>query len=231
MYDYLLFVGIPYASIAIFVVGLVYRYAQSPHSFGAKSSEFLGEKGMLAIGVNLWHIGIGLILGGHFVAFILTGIYKEIKLAFPQIELFLDISRWSAAAACFVGLVLLLSRRLVNPRLRKTTSKRDWLILLLFLNQIIWGTGIALLFRNEPFWFDKYLTEWLQSLLILNPVLPVVEAGKWFVYVHALLPFLILAILPFTKLVHMVSFPFTYIWRPYRQVIWNIRTIGRHPET
>ncbi len=38
--------------------------------------------------------------------------------------------------------------------------------------------------------------------------------------------FVIVALFPFIRLVHFVTFPITYLWRPYQVVIWN-RTAGR----
>jgi nitrate reductase gamma subunit len=35
--------------------------------------------------------------------------------------------------------------------------------------------------------------------------------------------FLLIAVFPFTRLVHAVTVPITYLWRPYQVVIWNRR--------
>jgi nitrate reductase gamma subunit len=32
--------------------------------------------------------------------------------------------------------------------------------------------------------------------------------------------FMLIALFPFTRLVHMITFPITYLWRPYQVVIW-----------
>jgi nitrate reductase gamma subunit len=38
---------------------------------------------------------------------------------------------------------------------------------------------------------------------------------------HILNAFIFLAILPFSRLVHMLVVPVQYLWRPYQLVIWN----------
>ena len=35
--------------------------------------------------------------------------------------------------------------------------------------------------------------------------------------------FLLIALFPFSRLVHVVTVPIGYLWRPYQVVIWNRR--------
>jgi len=51
----------------------------------------------------------------------------------------------------------------------------------------------------------------------------------WIVKLHIIGAFLILAVFPFTRLVHFLVAPFHYMWRPYQRVIWNWdrRTVRR----
>ena len=230
----LLFIGFPYACIAIGIIGIIYRYITKPQTMGAKSSQFLAKKTSIEIGIHLWHIGIILILTGHFLAFILTSYYKEIKLSeffivninsiqINLIEFSLDFLRWFAVLITLIGLLILIWRRLDEPKLRANTSLIEWIILFLFLQQVLFGTFIAFWFRNEPFWFENTIAVWIRSIYLLQPTLPVITTENWFVYVHASIPFIIIALLPFSKLVHLVSFPFTYLWRPYRRIIYNIQ--------
>ena len=45
----------------------------------------------------------------------------------------------------------------------------------------------------------------------------------WLIKLHFAGGFVILALLPFTRLIHAVTLPIGYLWRPYRVVIWNRR--------
>ena len=222
----LIFIGFPYACIAIGIIGLIYRYFTRPQSMGAKSSQFLAKKTSIEIGIYFWHIGIILILTGHFLAFFLTDYYKAFKLFNPLIELFMDTLRWIAVFLALTGLLILIGRRIQEPKLRENTSFIEWLILFLFLQQVIVGSLIAFIFRNQAFWFENSIAPWIRSIYLLQPTVPVVTTSNWFVYVHALIPFIIIALLPFSRLVHLVSFPFTYLWRPYRRIIYNIQRQG-----
>ena len=219
----LIFIGFPYACIAIGIIGLIYRYFTRPQSMGARSSQFLAKKTSIEFGIHFWHVGIILILTGHFLAFILTDYYKKFKLLSPLTEFLMDGLRWFAVVLTLVGLLILIGRRIQEPKLRTNTTFIEWLILFLFLQQIIFGSFIALWFRDQPFWFENNVAAWIRSIYLLQPTVPVITSENWFVYIHALIPFIIIALLPFSKLVHLVSFPFTYLWRPYRRIIYNIQ--------
>jgi nitrate reductase gamma subunit len=41
------------------------------------------------------------------------------------------------------------------------------------------------------------------------------------VAIHVIVAFVILALIPFTRLVHFLVVPLSYITRPYQQVVWN----------
>ena len=219
----LIFIGFPYACIAIGIIGLIYRYFTRPQSMGARSSQFLAKKTSIEFGIHFWHVGIILILTGHFLAFILTDYYKKFKLLSPLTEFLMDGLRWFAVVLTLVGLLILIGRRIQEPKLRTNTTFIEWLILFLFLQQVIFGSLIAFWFRDQPFWFENNVAAWIRSIYLLQPTVPVITSENWFVYIHALIPFIIIALLPFSKLVHLVSFPFTYLWRPYRRIIYNIQ--------
>lgn len=40
---------------------------------------------------------------------------------------------------------------------------------------------------------------------------------------HAVGGFALLVLFPYTRLVHVVTYPLGYLWRPYQVVIWNRR--------
>ena len=36
---------------------------------------------------------------------------------------------------------------------------------------------------------------------------------------------------PYTRLVHAITYPLAYLWRPYQVVLWNRRVAGSQPVT
>jgi len=41
------------------------------------------------------------------------------------------------------------------------------------------------------------------------------------IQLHISLAFVIVLLIPFTRLVHLLVPPLHYLWRPYQRVIWN----------
>ena len=83
---------------------------------------------------------------------------------------------------------------------------------------------MALFYRWGSDWFLHTAVPWLVSLVVLQPEIQYVTVLPWVVKLHMLTGFLIIALFPFTRLVHVLAFPITYLWRPYQVVIWNRRS-------
>ncbi len=103
------------------------------------------------------------------------------------------------------------------------TSRIDWLLLALLLVQVATGVIIAFSLRWGGVWYLHTAVPWLRSLLTLQPdvhylaVLPVV------VKLHAFNAFLLIALFPFSRLVHVISVPLSYLSRPLQVVVWYAR--------
>ncbi len=216
-----LFIAFPYIAIIVCIAVSIYRYQTNQFSISSLSTQFMGSKELGGIGANLWHVGIFLILGGHFVSFFFTDQYYELKNSSEIAHYALEGMRIIAGIMVVVGLVLLIYRRLVNPRLRVITTPMDWIVLILLLLQVLLGWYIYLSHLSEPFWFSDNVAPWLRGVFFLNAGVPRVEA--WYIGVHMLNPFLILLLIPFSRLIHMFTFPVTYVYRPYQIVVWNRR--------
>jgi len=85
------------------------------------------------------------------------------------------------------------------------------------------GTVIALGLTTSFYWqilggrYDYRLSvaEWFRSTFYFNPRVQDVAVAPVLFKVHALAPFLLIGIWPYTRLVHVLSAPVGYIWRPY----------------
>ena len=88
------------------------------------------------------------------------------------------------------------------------------------------GLWVALQFRWGASWYQYSVVPWLHSLFKLNPQVESVAVLPTVVKVHIVLGFGLIALFPFTRLVHIVTVPLTYLWRPYQVVIWNRRRFG-----
>lgn len=139
----------------------------------------------------------------------------------------LELIGLALALGTILGMVLLIARRLMLPRIKAVTTWLDWLLLVVLLAQVSLGFWVALFYRWGSDWYLHTAVPWLMSLVTLNPQTQYVSSLPLVVQIHMLGGFVLVALFPFTRLVHMITFPLTYLWRPYQVVLWNRRRTVR----
>ncbi len=217
-----LFTVFPYVAIVIAVIGSVYRYFNDRFSYSSQSSQFL-ENRELFWGSVAWHYGIILVFLLHLVAAVLAPYWGSVVVTSISRDIIKLIGP-SLGLIATGGLLVLIIRRVENDKARSVTSAADWVMLTLLLLQVVLGLVITLFYRWGADWFRYTASPWLFSLITLNPQPQFIEMLPPLIQVHFLTAFLLVAIIPFTRLVHLFPVPITYIWRPYQVVIWNRRT-------
>ncbi len=223
MIDLFLFGILPYVALAIAIVGLVWRYRTNQFSYSSASSQFL-ENRQLFWGSVPWHFGIILILLGHLIGIL----FPSGVMAFNGVPVRLYILEGTGLALgllVLVGLVFLLLRRSTNPRIRAVTSPMDLVLLLLLLLSIVTGVGTAIFYRWGSGWYVQTATPYLRSLVTFSLEVEYMASLPLWVKIHVVNAFVILAVFPFTRMVHMLSVPLAYLWRPYQIVIWRRRRV------
>jgi nitrate reductase gamma subunit len=225
-----LFVAFPYVAAFVFVVGVVYRYRQTGFKVSSLSSQFLEGKSLFW-GAIPFHIGLGVVFFGHLLAFLFPSATLWWN-SDPTRLIVLEVGAFVFGLSVLVALITLLARRFTNPRVAAVTTRMDIAIELLLLGQVILGCWIALGYRWGSSWFAADLSPYLWSLVTFTPETAAIFALPWVIKLHIAGAFLILFMIPFTRLVHFIVAPLHYITRPYQQVIWywNRRAI-RDPNT
>lgn len=230
--EQLLWVIYPYAAITVFVVGLILRFDRDPYGWTSKSSQML-EGRLLMLGSILFHYGFVFVFVGHLMGLIVpVSVYDSLGIT-PS--MYHDVALYGGATAGVVsvlGLVILLVRRLVTPRVRVTTGVDDFVTLgILFF---VMGSGLLNTLGFSIFVgtydYRSTLGVWVRGLLTLNPNAAVVATAPVTYQIHALLGLLFVAVLPFTRLVHIFSLPLPYIWRKnivYRSISSESKREGR----
>ncbi len=221
MLDTVLFVALPYVSVALAVFGGIHRHRTDRFSYSSFSSQFL-ESRALFWGSVPWHYGIVVILLAHLLAAMFPGAWSAL-VSNPLRLYVLEVTGLALAAASIVGLLLLLARRIVDARVRTVTSTMDWVLLATLLVQVVLGTWVALVYRWGSDWYLHTAVPWLFSLLVLHPRIEHVATLPWIVKLHFIGGFVVIGLFPFTRLVHVVAFPVGYLWRPWQIVLWNRR--------
>jgi nitrate reductase gamma subunit len=164
----------------------------------------------------------------HLIGFLIPGIWQQLTAAAPTLYT-IELLGYAFGLTALVGLCVLFVRRLTRERIRAVTSPVDWALLVVLLLQVGLGLYVSLVYRWGADWYVDTAVPWLVSLVSLNPQTQYITALPWVVKLHMLNGFLVIALFPFSRLVHLIMFPFWYLWRPYQLVIANraITTAGK----
>jgi nitrate reductase gamma subunit len=214
-----LFAAFPYLAVVVAILGGVHRYRHDRFSYSTLSSQLL-ENRTLFWGSVPWHYGIVVVLLAHLLGFLMPGMWARITSA-PTALYTIEIVGFAFGLAALVGLCVLFVRRLTMERILAVTSPMDWLLLAVLLAQVALGVWVSLVYRWGADWYVDTAVPWLVSLVSLNPQIQYVSSLPLPVKLHMLNGFLVIALFPFSRLVHLIMFPFWYLWRPYQLVIRN----------
>ncbi len=219
MLNLFLFVIFPYVALTVMLVVSLTRYFTNSYRFTSLSSEFL-ESDHLFWGSVPWHYGIIVVLTGHLLGFL----FPREMIAFGSVPwrlLVIEVFSLIFGLMALFGLIVLIRRRFENKRVRVVTSRMDIFILLLLLVQVLTGVLTAINYRWGFNWYATSMVPYLRSLFSFSPDMQYVSAMPWPVKLHMANAFFIIAVLPFTRLLHFLVLPIHYIWRSWQVVIWN----------
>lgn len=218
LYDFL-FIALPYVALAVFGVGAIYRYRRVSFKISSLSSQFLETK-TLFWGSVPFHVGLIAVLMLHLAALLVPKTLLAWN-SYPVRLIILEITGFVFGLSALSGSIALLLRRITNPRIRVVTTWMDLAVELLLLYQIIFGCIIAVSYRWGSSWFASDLSPYLWSVIKFNPHVEAIKAMPMIVQLHVVGAFLLVLLLPFTRLMHLAVAPFHYLLRPYQLVIWN----------
>lgn len=213
-----LFVALPYVAIVVFLVGSIHQYRATGFKYSSLSSQFLEGRGLFLFAL-LFHVGILALFIWHLSMFLFPMLILGWN-ASPVRLVVHEVVAFAFGLSVLIGLSGLLMRRILYPRLQVVTSRMDIVIELLLIAQIVLGLWIALGYRWGSSWFAADLSPYLWSIVKLNPQIEAVSAMPLVIQAHVVGAFVILGMIPFTRLVHFLVAPFHYIWRPYQRVVW-----------
>jgi len=220
--DTLLFGIYPYVAMSVFLLGSLIRYDREQYSWKSDSSQLL-RPGQLRLGSNLFHIGILGIFAGHFVG-LLTPIevYHALGLTAPAKQMLAIVAGGVAGLIMLVGLVLLINRRLTEPRIRAHTRTADWVVLGLLLVQLLLGLGsLPVSLQHRDGGEMVKLMTWVQHVATFQGDAPVFVTDVAPVFkLHLVVGMTIFLVFPFTRLVHVWSGfgALAYLTRAYQLV-------------
>lgn len=211
-----LFGLLPYITAGVAVAGLLWRFGAARHTVTTESSQLL-ESRLLAWGSVAWHYAILVVLLVHLVAMVFPRAVVS-AMASPTRLLVIEAIGLAFGLTALCGLLVLAVRRF---RLRAGKRGLDWLVLAALLVQVVSGVLVAATARWGLAWFPHVATPWLASLARLAPRVDFLASLPLAVKVHLAGAFVLLALLPWTRLAHMLVAPVGYLWRLPQIVVWR----------
>ena len=213
-----LFTYLPHIAIAVFWFGTITRFSIANKRIQAESTQLLADD-RVRLGNNLFHIGILAVLMGHFTLFIPEQWYHYIMTTETKRMIALTSGTFFGLMAT-VGLFILANRRINNKRIRFNSRFPDYFILLLLLIEAIIGLSSATVTALSPVADYALLGEWAVKVITFQPDAGAILSGISIVYkIHIVIGLFIIMIFPFTKLMHMLVYPFLYFFRKGYQLV------------
>ena len=221
MWDNFFFIGLPYITITLFFGGIIYR------GFSGMMSEHRGKWDWTVRGAYLWttrstgffgrasigpaslclHWGIIILFFAHLIGLI-GGAYN--------INSWVGFFRWAglfAGILFFYGIVWALVRRILIPQVKAMSTPDDYIILVLLI--LIAGIGLYQSAVELVFGVSYLVGPWIGSIFKLQPDVSMIAGAPLINKLHVIFALCFFAYFPFTKLVHVVSYPFGYITRSF----------------
>ncbi|GAA0250543.1 respiratory nitrate reductase subunit gamma [Saccharothrix mutabilis subsp. mutabilis] len=215
--DVMLWVVVPYVSIAVFVVGHVWRYRYDKFGWTTRSSQ-LYENRLLRLGSPLFHFGVLVVVIGHVGGLLVlkswtraVGIGDE---AYHVIAVVLGVL---AGVCTLAGAAILVYRRRTVGPVFSATTRNDKVMYVLLVGTIVLGLGTTVLgnLTEHPHDYRETVSPWFRSIFYFQPRPELMAAAPIGFKLHALSAWALFAFWPFSRLVHVFSLPLGYLTRPY----------------
>jgi len=210
---------LPYIVGTILVLGTLYRFAYRQMSWAAPSTE-IHEKKWLRIGSVCFHYGILFAFIGHVMGILIPrGFYLALGISDEVYHAFAIIGGAFAGLLVVIGLVILLIRKIIHTRVRLHSTFADFFTVILVLVVAALGTYITAIYDvfTREYEYRTTIGPWFRSLFTFQPKYHLMESVPTIFKVHVIASFLLFASIPFTRLIHMFSFPIRYPFRAPQQ--------------
>ena len=209
---------LPYVTIAVFVVGLIWRYRYDRFGWTTRSSQ-LYEKTLIRIASPVFHFGILAVLVGHIVGLLIPESWTAAAGISEGVYHFFAVLLGAfAGAATLFGIVMLIYRRRTVGPVFAATTKNDKVMYIFLVAAICLGlltTMVGAGVLGEGHNYREDVSIWFRSIFVLQPQGELMAEAPLSFRVHAVAGMLLFIVWPFTRLVHAFSAPLGYVFRPY----------------
>ncbi len=216
-----LFQVYPYVCFTVFLMGSLIRFDQNQYSWKSDSSQLL-RAGLLRWGSNLFHFGILFLFFGHLVGLFTPHSVYGVFMSAATKQLMAVVAGGIAGAFCFVGLSMLLYRRVFDPRIRLTSHRTDIAVLVILWVQLVVGLiTLPFSWQHADGSVMLILADWAQRIVTLRPVdATLLSTLPWPYLFHIVFGMTIFLLFPFSRLVHVWSgfATVSFLFRPHQVV-------------
>ncbi len=224
--ELLLYVVLPYAAIATFIGGHIWRYRNDQYGWTTRSTQLL-ESRILKYASNLFHLGLLAAIGGHVLGILIPASWTEaVGISDHTYHVLAVIGGLSAGIAVTVGFITLLYRRLRFPRVRVTTTRMDVATFALLAAGILTGMLATLSNLGDAVDYRYTVAPYFRSVVSLDPDPELMTGGgvTFIFQLHVTTVWFLYALWPFSRLVHAWSIPVDFLRRS--PVLYRSRLSG-----
>jgi nitrate reductase gamma subunit len=156
---------------------------------------------------------------GHLTLFIPEALYHLVMTTETKRIIALSLGSFFGTMA-IIGMFILITRRFFSPRIKYNSNFADYFILILLFAEAI--LGISSIVGTATSSTEQYaeLSRWAQAIITFQPDAGALLATHTIQYkIHIVTGLLIFIIFPYTKLMHMLVYPFAYFFRSGYQLV------------
>jgi len=217
----------PYICLAVFFIGSLIRYDRDQYTWKSDSSQLL-RHGQLRLGSNLFHIGVLFLFFGHLIGLLTPHFLYESLISAGDKQLLAMVSGGIAGVLAFIGITVLLHRRLGDDRIRINSRPGDIALLVILWVQLALGLAtIPLSAQHLDGSVMILLADWAQRVVTFRAGgVELVANLSWIYRIHMILGMTIFLIFPFTRLVHIWSGFASVAYLPRAYQLVRSRRIG-----
>ncbi|MCW5695124.1 MAG: respiratory nitrate reductase subunit gamma [Bauldia sp.] len=205
----LLWAVFPYVALALFFFVPFIRMIYRPYGVTTRASGMF-NRGVLGTASLLLHWGIILLFLGHAM-----GLVGGVAGSAFWVDLFFYVGAVGGVMA-IAGSIIALIRRFTVPEVRALSQFDDFAVHFFLIAIIGLGLYQALVDR---IWGSAFAgAAWFASLWRFQPEPELMAGAGLLTQIHVLLGLLFAAYFPFTKLIHVWTYPINFAVRPYQSM-------------
>ncbi|MET7328705.1 respiratory nitrate reductase subunit gamma [Nonomuraea sp. NPDC005650] len=211
-----LWVVLPYLTLLVFVGGLIWRHRYDKFGWTTRSSQ-LYESPLLRVASPMFHYGLIFVIVGHVTGLLIPVGWTD-AIGVSNAAYHTNALVWGGLGglATLVGLALLIYRRRATGPVFLATTANDKTMYAVLAASIVAGLVTTVAgFVPSDVSYRTTVAPWFRGIFVLQPDAAAMRQANVLYKVHTLIGMALFVLFPFSRLVHALSAPLGYLFRPY----------------